>query len=473
MMDYTKKHKVLTYHPNPKQEKFHKATAQVRAIFGGNRSGKTTAGVIEFLMHMTQQYPDWYPEANRFDGPIKGRIVATDFTKGVGEVIIPAIEEWIDATVGGAFIEKRMRNPMGIPIKWILKNGNQFDILTYEQSDDFFEGWAGDIAWFDEPPPRAKYIATRRGLVDRNGICIMTMTPLKQPWIYDDIYTNDDPNYFVVTMDIRDNPTLSEEAIKQFEQSLSEEEKEARIHGKFRHLSGLIFKEFDAEYHVSDFKIKPHWTRYFCVDPHPRTPTACLWLAVDEQDQLYVYDELWLQDMTVKEIAHAIKSQEYNMPAKFRFIDPAMDKENELAGGFNVRKELMKYGVACSRANNDFDFGISRIRESLRPTFIHLINASIPRLRIHPSCRRTIYEFQHYIWDEYTMRPEEHDPKNKAKKKNDHFIDCLRYILNAQPRYFRLEDNDEEEIVYEGTYTKYPTRKTSRPSSSYYNLVER
>jgi hypothetical protein len=71
------------------------------------------------------------------------------------------------------------------------------------------------------------------------------------------------------------------------------------------------------------------------------------------------------------------------------------------------------------------------------------------------------------------MRPEEHDPKNKAKKKNDHFIDCLRYILNAQPRYFRLEDNDEEEIVYEGTYTKYPTRKTSRPSSSYYNLVER
>jgi phage terminase large subunit-like protein len=436
-------------------------------------SGKTTAGCVEFLMHMTQQYPDWYPKENRYDRPIKGRIVATDFSKGVGEVIIPALEHWMDTTVGGSFVAQKLRNPIGIPVKWVLKNGNQFDILTHEQSVEQFEGWSGDLAWFDEPPPRDKYIATRRGLVDNNGKTLLTLTPLKQPWIYDEIYTRDDPSYFTVTMDIAENPTQTKEAINEFTKTLSEEEREARLHGKFRHLSGLVFKEFDPEIHLWDNqKVKKHWSVYFAIDPHPRTPTACLWLAVDEHDQMYVIDELWLADMTAREIADAVKSQEMDYPARFRFIDPAMDKENELAGGFNVRKELMKYGIACTRANNDFDYGISKIREALRPTFLPLLKVSIPRLRISRQCHHLVYEFQHYMWDDYTMRPEDHDAKQRAKKKNDHFIDCLRYILNSNPRYFQ-KDEEDYEPTFAGGYTKYPSKEFEKKgSSSYYNLVE-
>jgi len=475
----------LLYQPNPKQESFHKSPALVRAIFGGNRSGKTTAGCVEFMMHMTQQYPDWYPEANRMRPPLKGRIVATDFGKGVGEVILPAIDLWMDSKPDGSYVMRKERNPIGIPVKWVFKNGNQFDILTHEQSVEQFEGWSGDVAWFDEPPPRDKYVATRRGLVDNNGKTMLTLTPLKQPWIYDDIYCNDDPNNFVVTMDIQDNPTLSQNAIDEFAKSLTVEEREARLHGKFRHLSGLVFKEFDPEIHVwIDTKIKKHWTSYFAIDPHPRTPTACLWVAVDEHDQLYVYDELWLPEMTVREVADAIKCAELEyIPAKFRYIDPAMDKQNDLMGGFNVRTELAKCGVPCARANNDFDYGVTKIREALRPTFLPLIKASIPRLIISKRCKHLIYEFQHYMWDDYTMRPEEHETrygdggvyggKQKVKKKNDHFVDCLRYILNANPRYFR-DDNDLEEVRYAGEYTKYPTRgATSRVGSSkYFDLVE-
>lgn len=447
--------------------------AKVRGIFGGNRSGKTTAGVVEFLMHMTQQYPEWYPTYNRYNRPVKGRIVATDYGKGVGEVIIPTIEMWIDSTVGGSFVDQKFRNPIGIPVKWVFKNGSQFDILTHEQATEAFEGWSGDLAWFDEPPPRDKYIATRRGLVDNDGKTMLTLTPLKQPWVYDEIYTNDDPSYFTVTMDITDNPTLTKEAINAFAESLSEEEKEARLHGKFRHLSGLVFKEFDPEIHIWESpKIQKHWTVYFAIDPHPRTPTACLWVAVDEHDQLYVIDELWLPDMTIGEVADAIKSQEHKYPAKFKYIDPAMDKDNELAGGFNVRKELMKHGIACMRANNDFDYGVTKIREALRPRFLPLLNCSIPRMRISRNCKHLIYEFQHYIWDEYTMRPEDHSEKQKVKKKDDHFIDCLRYIVNANPRYFRA-DEEEAEVQYVGEYTKYPTNTVSKTrSSSYYDLVD-
>ena len=469
-----KTHKILFYKPNPKQLKFHQSDSKVRAIFGGNRSGKTTAGVIEFLMHMTGQYPDWFPDELKYplDKPLKGRIVATDYQKGVGEVIIPAIEEWIDASVGGAFIEKKIRNPIGIPTKWIFKGGRQFDILTYEQGVEQFEGWAGNLVWFDEPPPRDRYIATRRGLVDYDGRCMLTLTPLKQPWIYDDIYTNDD--HFTVTMDIQDNPTLSAAAIQEFSKSLTEEEKEARLHGKFRHLSGLVFKEFDPDIHLcAPPVVKPGWSTYFAIDPHPRTPTACLWVAVDEFEQMYVIDELWCPDMTVGEIAGAVKAQEVDHPPRFRYIDPAMDKENALVGGFNMRKEMMKHGLPCSRANNDFDYGINKIREALRPTYLPLMKVTIPRLRVSRNCRHLIYEFQHYVWDDYTMRPEDHTEKQKVKKKNDHFVDCLRYILNANPRHWKQEDTGDVEVAYSGEYTKYPTKAViGGGGTSYRSLVE-
>lgn len=429
-------------------------------------------------MHMTGVYPKWYPQEMRYPGDklLKGRIIATDFIKGVGEVIIPAIEEWIDAEIDGHFVKERKRNPIGVPIKYIFKNGNEFDILTHEQKTEQFEGWKGDIAWFDEPPPRDKYVATKRGLVDTRGKCWLTLTPLKQEWIYDELYTADDSDIYVVTMDIMDNPVLSIKAIEEFSKALTEDEKEARLHGKFMHLSGLVYKEFEIDTHIiQPVKVQHHWNRYFSIDPHPRTPTACLWVAVDEKDQLYIYDELWCENMSLKDIGMAIKAQEADMPAHRRFIDPAMDKSDALVGGFNVRKELMKYGIYCSRANNDFDLGISNVRQALRPEYSHLLGRNLPKLRIGRNCVRTIYEFQHYMWDEYTMRPEHHDPKQKPKKKNDHFLDNLRYILNAGPRYHKLHEQ-EEEVVYTGEYTKYPTRQTRAYGdgrSSYHDLVER
>jgi len=463
-----KSQKLLLYEPMPKQELFHKSKCPRRALFGGNRVGKTVAGGMEFLFHLTGQYPDWYPESGRFKGSIKGRIIAKDFQKGVGEVVTPFLEEWLDDSM----IKRRVKNPMGIPTKYELKNGSVFDILTHEQSTEQFEGWRGHVAWFDEPPPRDKYVATLRGLVDYSGRHWLTLTPLTQPWIYDEIYTATDHNYtFVTTIDIRENTYLSEAAIKEFENSLTHEEKEARLHGKFMHLSGLIYKEFVAETHVVEPpEIKDHWTKYMAIDPHERTPTAVLWVAVDEKDTHYVYDELWLRDMDIKQISQAILAQEGMQPAQVRLIDPHADKDNVVAGGFNVRKELMKYGVFTQRANSDPMLGKARIRQALTTRYSPILKRNIPKMYVSRYCSQTIYEFQHYIWDEYRRNTEDYDKKEVAKKKNDHFMDCLRYIFNYGPRYIIEEEDDEGGIEYEGTYTKHPV--ATPKAGSYHSLVE-
>jgi len=466
-IDWLKTQKLLMYEPMEKQMLFHTSPCPRRALFGGNRVGKTTAGGMEFLFHTTGQYPDWYPESGKFKGSIKGRIIAKDFQKGVGEVVSPFLEEWLDKSM----IARKIKNPMGIATKYELKNGSVFDILTHEQSTEQFEGWRGHVAWFDEPPPRDKYVATLRGLVDYSGRHWLTLTPLTQPWIYDEIYTATDKAYtFVTTVDIRENKYLTEAAIKEFEGSLTEEEKSARLHGRFLHLSGLIYKEFDANIHViNPLEIKEHWSRYMAVDPHERTPTAVLWLAVDEKENHYVYDELWLKDMDVKQISDAIHSQEGGLIAQVKLIDPHADKDNVVAGGFNVRKELMKFGVFCQRANSDPMLGKARIRQALTPRYSPLLKRDVPQLFISKYCTQTIYEFQHYIWDEYRRNKEEYNSKEVAKKKNDHFMDCLRYIYNYGPKYI-IKEEDDTEISYQGTYTKYPVQKER--AGSYYNLVE-
>lgn len=468
-VSWLKGQKLLLYKPMPKQSLFHLSKCKRRALFGGNRVGKTVAGGMEFLFHMTGQYPDWYPEEGRFTGSVKGRIIAKDFQKGVGEVVTPFLTEWLDDSV----IKRMVKNPMGIPTKYQMKNGSVFDILTHEQSTEQFEGWRGHVAWFDEPPPRDKYVATLRGLVDFSGRHWLTLTPLTQPWIYDEIYTcPDKESTFVTTINIRENSYLSEEAIQDFENSLTEEEKSARLDGKFLHLSGLIYKEFAAQTHVIDPPdIKPHWTKYMAIDPHERTPTAVLWVAVDEKDNHYVYDELWLRDMNVLQMADAIHAQEGHMKAQISLIDPHADKDNVAAGGFNVRKEFMRHGVFTQRANSDTMLGKARIRQALTPKYSALLGAKVPQLKISSYCTQTIYEFQHYIWDEYRRNKEDYDKKETPKKKNDHFMDCLRYIYNYGVRYIVAEEDDgEDDITYEGTYTKHAVSKPK--TGSYHSLVE-
>lgn len=476
--------KILLYQPNPKQEEFHKSNASIRSIFGANRSGKTTAGVVEFMWHMLGIYPDWYPEAQRMpsDRPIKGRIFAKDFQKMVGGVILPTISEWIDDTPGGPFVEKKFRNPLGIPVRWKFKNGNEFDILTYEMSTEQCEGWKGDIAWFDEPPPRDKFIATKRGLVDTNGRCWLTLTPLTQPWIYDELYakSQSDKTYFCIVMDIRDNLRrivngkeigyLTETAIKDFEKTLSPDEREARLHGKFLHLTGLIFKEFNPEIHIIETAgVKKHWYRMMAIDPHPRKPTACLWLAVNEKNELFVYDEL-LFSGSITDLASAIRAQEGDLVAHRRIIDPSADQEVQLRA--SIRTELMKQKIWCERGSNDIELGISRIHEALAPDYQNLTGVFDARLKISRLCPQIISQILHYVWDEYRMRPEEHDPKEKPMPKNEDLITCLRYIMVGNPQYHNPGGEEEEEVKYVGQFAKYPDM-SKRDGTSYRDLTEK
>jgi len=60
----------------------------------------------------------------------------------------------------------------------------------------------------------------------------------------------------------------------------------------------------------------------------------------------------------------------------------------------------------------------------------------MPSLFVFPHCERTIYEFGHYIWDDWRRgAAKERTAKQKPRSKDDHMLENLRRLLLLPAEY--------------------------------------
>lgn len=449
------------------QLNFHKSDKKFRLFSGANQTGKTTAGANEALFHATGLYPDWYPQNKRILTPNRGRIIGEEFAKWDGKVLEPKLFEWLPKslltrppkrTVKGALEEVFVRHVSG--------GESSFDIMTHEQDPDVFEGWTGHWVWFDEPPPKHIFNSCKRGLMFYKGRAWFTMTPIKEPWIYNDFILDKDPDVFCINVDIDQTPYLGKEEKESFARGMVEEERRARLHGQFRHLAGRVYQTFDETVHCvseKDVKIESSWPVYFVIDPHPRKPAKALWARVDPFNRIYFIDEL-IFDGPIKELCKAILKREVvnkiDPNSVIRIGDPnQLHAPIPTERGLTFKLEFARYGVnIITEVNDDLDLGHLAVQGRLHWDRTKKISSTnLPSLYFVkekvPSCIR---EMLMYVWDEYRgVTKDSKGEKETPKGANKCFPDCVRYIVMFNPGFYTDNEPDPSPAHNRETMTGY------------------
>ncbi len=248
---------------------------------------------------------------------------------------------------------------------------------------------------------------------------------------------------------------LSENAIRKYEETIIDEaERAVRIHGKFRYLSGRVWKSWDRTIHTIDRKQwvadqkgviidgqpPQHWPRMMIIDPHDEKPHAVLWVVKEPDYGLYyAYREAWLVDKTFRQACEHIRNVEMENREKvlYRIMDPNFGPKTQGNNRTTVRDEFeqearnIHFPMRFAFGDDHVSLGHKRVEEMLlyddsKP--ISIINR--PDIYICNDLTMCIYQVEHYCWpDKDKTAP---DPLNpRPIKKHDDFPACLRYLSLA------------------------------------------
>lgn len=448
------------YKPHPKQDNFHRAGAFKHRLWeAGNRGGKSTGGVAEdsaWLIGERVWYQPTDParKAGIPEHPRKGIVICADWDK-VDEIFTSerGTEGKLWQFLPRGYVKSKRRNHSGAIelVECIDGSTLRFDtVKSWSVNPMGLESSDHDFAHYDEPCPQPMYKAINRGLIDRNGKDWFNLTPLTERWIHDMFYPDprvkdeivENGNKWAQRSTTYDNPYLTEEAIKDYADSLTQEERECRLLGIPLTLSGLVYKEFDWDKHV--LKQVPYgwvfysdpplgYTIFVAIDPHPQTPHHVLFLAIAPTGEWFFYDELFVH-CTIEELStkirlrllKTVKDENGKQKTVSRFYprlicDPYAFNTFPVQGThgrhINMADEFAAGGIFISKSSKALEQGILAVKRALKtPELVH----------VSPYLEEFLFETGHYVWD-----PKE----NKPKDERDHAMENFYRLVLEQPKY--------------------------------------
>jgi phage terminase large subunit-like protein len=432
--------KLLTYFPDtgplrrelyPKHLEFFRLglTKPERLMLAGNRVGKTESiGGYEVACHLTGQYPAWWPGI-RLDKPWEWwaagdtRETTRDIQQAVllgkpgdpsalGTGLIPrdAILRITPGFIPNAASSVTVRHVSG----WT----NTLHFKSYDQGRKAFQGTKRCI-WLDEEPPLDVYVecllrtaASGDGV---GGLTLSTFTPLEgmsevvQSFLEAEEAGGKDGPKVVVTAGWDDVPHLSEAEKTRLLASIPPFQRDARSKGIPQLGAGAIYPVEESTLVIDPIPIQPHWRVAYGMDVGWNC-TAALWGALDrDTDILYLYREYAAGELHPSVHAAGIKGKE-GSPRHPGVIDPASRGRGQ-RDGLQLMQDYCDLGLDLQPASNAVEAGL----------FETLSRMSTGRLKVFNTLTRWLKEFRAYQRDE----------KGRVIKKNDHLMDCTRYLVNS------------------------------------------
>lgn len=176
------------------------ANYRERMFMAANRSGKTTVGCFETVLHATGRYKRYAPwwTGKRFEHPVSV-IVAGDtnlttrdilqtklfgkLTRQLGETLSEAVGLGTAMMPRDAIIRATPRRGAEnsyeeVSIKHVSGGTSVIKLRSFEQGAEAFQGTEEDLIWLDENFPASVYSEALTRLMTTNGHLLMTFTPI-------------------------------------------------------------------------------------------------------------------------------------------------------------------------------------------------------------------------------------------------------------------------------------------------------
>ena len=399
----------------------------IRALFWGNRVGKTECGAMEAARVLLGRHPF--------------------INQGEVWSFCPSFDEQKDTTqkklltyLPESRIVDRIWLRKGILKELTIKADDgrttKITFKSYEQGREKAQGAGKTFILFDEEPPKDIYeecfVRQEAGI---KLYLMLTMTPIKGlTWVYDRLYLNTtSPDIFVSKAGWNDNPFLGEEQIAIMSRNLTETALKVRRDGDFVRMTGLVCAWFDRTVHVVDIKELPIGDDYFGLDFGFSAPSAGLWVRVDREFNFWIFDGFYEKGLTNPKIQEIIKLKEEGLSRVTRIGDSAQASDIKQLKDNGISIEGVKKEVGTSKEN--WDEYRARIMEE-RGQIQELTGK--PKLFISSSLYTMdeegekhnflVKEIENLRWEE-TKTEMGIEQKSTWGKQPNHAIDAFSYVV--------------------------------------------
>jgi len=237
---------------------------------------------------------------------------------------------------------------------------------------------------------------------------------------------------------------LPEDFIRQLEK-YPEHIRKRWVLGECAENAGSVFPMFDRSLHglhLPGWLPQRHWLVYFGMDTGFRSPTAGVWMSVDEKGNVVVFSEYYRSLRSAPQNGKAIQHQHLELRKKGMAepmiwkIDPASHQhrgENE--EGRTIYDQLLPWLPQLSFGSKDWNGRTSKINTMLEPdpdNPVHPYTGAVrkegwPHLFITDNCENLMREMEEYQWK--TVKDDISPLKEEAEERNDHCIDALGYAI--------------------------------------------
>lgn len=232
------------------------------------------------------------------------------------------------------------------------------------------------------------------------------------------------------------NPYLAEDGMYEANLlSLPEHQRRQLLEGDWAVAEGSAFTEFSTRDHVVEPYDIPHsWARFRACDYGYGSYTGVLWFAIAPDEQLVVYRELYVSQVTAVDLADMILELEEDEKIRYGVLDSSL-WHNRGDTGPSLAEQMILRGCRWRPSDRSRGSRVAGKNEVHRRLKIDEFTEE-PGLVFFSSCRNIISQLP-------SLPLDKNNPEDVDTKAEDHLYDALRYGVMTRPRSHLFDYNPD------------------------------